>query len=115
MRATSPPETMEAAAEATVWLMLLSCNVHAGRPLLRPARPCHRVKPTSKAMIDMLNDQPIRRPAYTFEGVSRMPSATPVSTARGLSSRSMRTWGGAVEGAGLMAIPCRSGKRALHN
>ena len=53
----------DAAAEATVWLMLLSCSVHEGPFRTRAAKPCQKTNPTSSAMIDMLKDQPIFRPA----------------------------------------------------
>ena len=59
--ATSPPETMEAEAEAAVWLMLFSRNSSGA---LRPARCIAPQKPKASrpAAIDMLNDQPILSP-----------------------------------------------------
>ncbi len=59
--ATSPPETMEAAADAAVWLMLFSRKASCGA---RPARCSAPQKPkaSSPAAIDMLNDQPIFSP-----------------------------------------------------
>ncbi len=52
---------IEAQDEAVVWLMLLSSNDQRGRPNAL-AIPCQKAKPTSSAMIDILNDQPILRP-----------------------------------------------------
>ncbi len=59
--ATSPPDTMEADAEAAVWLMLFSRRASAS---LRPARCMAPQKPNARrpAAIDMLNDQPIFSP-----------------------------------------------------
>jgi len=42
MAATRPAEAIEAQAEAVVWLMLLSCSVHGGRPN-QAAALCQRV------------------------------------------------------------------------
>ena len=59
--ATSPPETIEAAAEAEVWLMLFSRKLSA---VVCPARCIAPQKPKAKrpAAIDILNDQPILSP-----------------------------------------------------
>ena len=59
--ATRPPDTMDAAAEAVVWPMLLSWAVHSRRPKAR-ASGRQSATPISSAMIDMLKDQPIFSP-----------------------------------------------------
>ena len=59
--ATRPPETMEAEAEAAVWLMLFSRSASGA---VCPARCSVLQKPNASrpAAIDMLNDQPILSP-----------------------------------------------------
>ncbi len=59
--ATKPLDTIAAAEEAAVWLMLLSSIAQAGRPNQRDAG-VQNAKDNSSAVIDMLNDQPILRP-----------------------------------------------------
>ena len=59
--ATSPAETMEAAEEAEVWLMLFSSIPQSSVP---KARRIIRQNPrlSSAAAMDILNDQPIFKP-----------------------------------------------------
>ena len=59
--ATSPPEMIEAQDEAVVWVMLLSSSVQRGRPKVDETL-CQKAKPTSSAITDILNDQPILSP-----------------------------------------------------
>jgi hypothetical protein len=59
--ATRPPDMIDAAEEAVVWLILLSNVVHCGA-WVSAAIDRHNPKPISSAIIDMLNDQPIFSP-----------------------------------------------------
>lgn len=60
--ATSPPEMMDAAEEAVVCEILLSRIAQGWRAPAR-ASSRHNRKPSNSAVMDMLNDQPILRPA----------------------------------------------------
>src|SRR5690606_15854167 len=77
---------IDAAAEAVVWLILLSCIDQACWPRRRPG-PFQNANPGSRAMIDMLKDLPIFNPEWTFDGVRSAPCASPVRSARRVSSR----------------------------
>ncbi|MGB3022917.1 MAG: hypothetical protein WBB50_12425 [Methyloceanibacter sp.] len=59
--ATNPLETMEAAEDAAVWLILLSSMPQGASPNSRATGP-QKAKDNSSAVIDILNDQPILRP-----------------------------------------------------
>ena len=61
MGATSPPEMIDAADEAVVWLMLFSSNPQRRAPSGAIAR-FQNPYDSSAATMDMLNDQPILRP-----------------------------------------------------
>src|SRR3546814_14089913 len=78
--ATRPPEMIDAADDAAVWLMLFSRLPHC-RPASR-----HSPNHNSPAAMDMLNAQPIFRQPYTLQGVSRAPSSKPDRIARTVSS-----------------------------
>ena len=70
--ATKPLDVMAAAADAVVWLMLLSSMSQAGSSKRRDSGT-QNANASSRAVIDMLKDQPIFSPEYTLQGARTRP------------------------------------------
>ncbi len=116
--ATSPADEIDAPDEAAVWFRLFSRIVSPpGRPRSRSA-PFQNANPSNAAVTDMLLLQPIMRPLYTLQMLSSPPSTMPVTTARtvnwrmvrssgaGISAAAAASWTGGASGTGSFTHAC---------